>query len=330
MSLDSIRTSMECLKVELEGIEENEPISSRRAQDLKNRVDALGRQLHQLELSGEHSLDDGFFRAAQMWSYLETRITDLRLAAFRSVSGSSTLSLGDLRMAEVFEGESSGDIQSQILSDQEQTIVDDLLRDPVMTRPAYEQQLNQAVESACRFEPGSEMRNVLFQTMSEQFLNHCRAVENAEKADAYREVLEEAGYTFVPIAPDGNCLFAAFAKGVENSWGWQEGRKKVKAFIEQNRQVLQDREELLPADLDERENIDQAAKSREDWGSLHLDTRLLAWAFERPVRVHCHREGHLFNFTQDKDMEGQVLPGEIIHILYNGNDHFDLLRAPSV
>ena len=119
---------------------------------------------------------------------------------------------------------------------------------------------------------------------------------------------------------DGNCLFHALAD--QSRERGADLREQIMRFLEQNA-VHQDHEEQADAWLRE---ADYLRSDPYNWGG---DTAIVAFSLMRQQRITLHMRGE-DGIIQSIDRTHEDVPQElaghgVLHLWYNGRDHYDLL-----
>ena len=129
------------------------------------------------------------------------------------------------------------------------------------------------------------------------------------------------------MPPDGNCLFHALSR--DSGEDASVLRNEVADFLEEQAAQQEEHEDAW---------LDEAAMLRGDpedcWGG---DVSVLAWSLLRERRAQVHwRDYDKGYFRFDERTHWQVLDNmadpdkhPVLHLLYNGVDHYDLLLPDS-
>ncbi|MDP1836531.1 MAG: hypothetical protein Q8K75_11480 [Chlamydiales bacterium] len=147
-------------------------------------------------------------------------------------------------------------------------------------------------------------------------------------ADRYFEDVLASEYTRISCPNDGSCFYHAIAQSL--SCEMISVRQTLRAFLEDNHHSLEHLNDDVLSELfleSEFEalldSVGNTATSQDGRGGLP-HAKLAAWAYKVPVVIF----SHLFPeapIVFDTDMEGSLLRGNPVVLIYNGTSHWDRL-----
>ncbi|MDP1834359.1 MAG: hypothetical protein Q8K75_00370 [Chlamydiales bacterium] len=165
--------------------------------------------------------------------------------------------------------------------------------------------------------------------------------QKIETAQRNREIAAGNDFFIKQIAPyfdldecrdDGDCFFHGIGKGVGKDM--MEVRQDLVEFMATNRQrLLNMNDDVLATMFGDEDEYDmqtflagQKAEDREGWGSV-AHAKLISWMYGIPVVLHSHLYEHPVDFSTD--MEGNSLSGAMVHLVYNGVNHWNRIVPKS-